>query len=236
MHGGVSDGRVSRAGTALKHCPKSLHSTVLFAAFWERYNIFFFPERVFLPNTTSHRTQLHPPIPQRPGAGEGAELGSHGQALWPRGTPTGQQLFVGRAVFLGDFQESSTRPGLSLTDESCAFPRNLWCWQSCRPSPSPGRPQPHPRRSHPDHRLGGQGHRLRYRGSQHEGEGEVQDQGWGAVAGGRAAPSQVSEERASCWGIQEGGPGAVPSKGQTVHACNESGHRESGEEQEKVLG
>lgn len=42
MHGGVSDGRVSRAGTALKHCPKSLHSTVLFAAFWERYNIFFF--------------------------------------------------------------------------------------------------------------------------------------------------------------------------------------------------
>ena len=144
---------------------------------------FFFPERVFLPNTTSHRTQLHPPIPQRPGAGEGGELGSHGQALWPRGTPTGQQLFVGRAVFLGDFQESSTRPGLSLTDESCAFPRNLWCWQSRRPSPSPGRPQPHPRWSHPDHRLGGQGHRLRYRGSQHEGEGEVQDQGWGAVAG-----------------------------------------------------
>lgn len=74
---------------------------------------FFFSQRVFLPNTTSHRTQLHPPIPQQPGAGEGGELGSHGQALWPRGTPTGQQLFVGRAVFLGDSQESSTWPSLS---------------------------------------------------------------------------------------------------------------------------
>ena len=37
--------------------------------------VFFFSQRVFLPNTTSHRTQLHPPIPQQPGAGEGGELG-----------------------------------------------------------------------------------------------------------------------------------------------------------------
>lgn len=172
-----------------------------------QFLFFFFPQGVFLPNTTSHRMQLHPPIPQWPGAGEGGELGSHGQALWPRGTPTGQQLFVGRAVFLGDSQESSTWPGLSLIDKCCAFLRNLRCWQSRHPSSGPGHPQPHPRWSHPDHRLGGQGHRLRYWGSQHEGEGEVQDRGWGTWRG-RVAPYQVSEERASCWGIQEGGPGA----------------------------
>lgn len=187
--------------------------------------VFFFSQRVFLPNTTSHRTQLHPPIPQQPGAGEGGELGSHGQTLWPRGTPTGQQLFVGRAVFLGDSQESSTWPGLSLTDESCAFHRNLRCWQSRHPSPGPGRPQPHTRRSHPDHRLGGQGHRLRYRGSQHEGEGEVQDQGWGDV-GGKGGPFSGVGGKSKLLGHPGGRTrGPIPSKGQTVHACTESGQK-----------
>lgn len=52
---------------------------------------------------------------------------------------------------------------------------------------------------------------------------------------GRAAPSQVSEERASCWGIQEGGPGAPsPPRGRPFTPAL-SQDRKSGEE-EKVLG
>lgn len=54
---------------------------------------------------------------------------------------------------------------------------------------------------------------------------------------GKGGPFSGVRGKSKLLGHPGGRPwGPIPSKGQTVRACSESGHRKSGEEEEKVLG